>query len=266
MIQLFKSFWGMEGDWEHIFSRIAAAGYAGIECPPPGAQDASEFKELLARYDLAYVAMLFTDGRSPREHADAYSESLAYAAQFRPVSVTAHSSRDRYSWDGQCEFYAEAVRIERELGVSVGHETHRGRALFTPWTTAELLRNFPDLRLTADFSHWTCVTESLLEEHTDALDLAIARTIHIHARVGYAQGPQVPHPGAPEYARELDAHTRWWKRIAEIRAAAGLVTTITPEFGPAESGYMPRLPFTNVPVADLWSVCLWMKEHLEHKI
>ncbi|RAN84018.1 xylose isomerase, partial [Bacillus sp. SRB_28] len=36
-------------------------------------------------------------------------------------------------------------------------------------------------------------------------------------------------------------------------------TTLTPEFGP--DGYLHHLPFTNVPVADLWSLNAWMAEH-----
>ncbi|MCJ8608239.1 sugar phosphate isomerase/epimerase, partial [Klebsiella pneumoniae] len=33
-------------------------------------------------------------------------------------------------------------------------------------------------------------------------------------------------------------------------------TTLTPEFG--TDGYLHHLPFTNVPVADLWSLNAWM--------
>jgi hypothetical protein len=35
-------------------------------------------------------------------------------------------------------------------------------------------------------------------------------------------------------------------------------TTLTPEFGP--DGYLHHLPFTNVPVADLWSLNAWMAQ------
>jgi hypothetical protein len=36
--------------------------------------------------------------------------------------------------------------------------------------------------------------------------------------------------------------------------------TITPEFG--TDGYLHRLPFTRQPVADLWEVNRWIKDHL----
>lgn len=36
------------------------------------------------------------------------------------------------------------------------------------------------------------------------LKLVADRTFHIHARVGYAHGPQVPDPSAPEYLGALE--------------------------------------------------------------
>ncbi len=83
------------------------------------------------------------------------------------------------------------------------------------------------------------------------------RVCHIQARVGYDQGPQVPHPGAPEYAAALAFHQRHWEQVwASQRARGFACTTLTPEFGP--DGYLHHLPYTNVPVADLWSLNRWM--------
>lgn len=262
-IGIMKSTWGMSGGWEEILSSIADAGYAGVESPPPLPEDAARFNELLHRYSLHYVAMIFTGGSTAEEHLNTFAEQAAYAAQFSPLLVNAHSSRDCFGFEDQVRFFRGALDIERSLGIRVGHETHRGRAMFTPWGTAALLQELPDLRITADFSHWVCVCESLLEDHAEQMAIAISRTIHIHARVGYSEGPQVPHPAAPEYAEELTAHESWWRRIADISKEQGRRLTVTTEFGPADSGYMHRLPFTAVPVADLWQICLWMKERIE---
>jgi sugar phosphate isomerase/epimerase len=265
-VKSIKSLWGMEGSLESQFERIAAAGYDGIESPHPNAlgitggnpADEKQFRSLLDRYQLDYVAMVFTSGA---DHAESFREQVERAAGLAPIMINSHSARDAMSFDEQIAFFEKALDVERKLGIPVGHETHRGRAMFTPWTTGALLREFPELKLTADFSHWVCVCESLLEDQKEHLELAFQRTIHVHSRVGYAQGPQVPHPGAPEYVLELSTHEGWWKQIIHAHANAGTQLTVTPEFGPPD--YMPRLPFTNQPVADLWQVCLWMKERFE---
>ena len=95
---------------------------------------------------------------------------------------------------------------------------------------AGYLREVPGLRLCADFSHWMCVHESDLTDQPDAVELACCRADYLHARVGFAEGPQVPHPLAPEYAAELDRHLALWKRILELRRAEGVGRLIvTPE-------------------------------------
>ncbi|MFD2613606.1 sugar phosphate isomerase/epimerase family protein [Paenibacillus gansuensis] len=260
-IQFIKATWGMDGlPLSEAFARIAQAGYTGVESGLPEKAQESEFKELLAKHNLDFVAMVFTNG----DHIASFEEQVSRAVEFKPLLINAHSSKDSAPYAEQIAFYEQAVKLEQQVGITVGHETHRGRAMFTPWATAQLLRDVPGLSLTADFSHWVCVCESLLHDQAEALELAISRTVHIHSRVGYAEGPQVPHPAAPEYQAELAAHEGWWKRIVEARSAQGLKTTITPEFGPP--GYMHTLPFSNVPVADLWDVCLWMKKNLEEKL
>jgi hypothetical protein len=79
----------------------------------------------------------------------------------------------------------------------------------------------------------------------------------VQARVGYDQGPQVPHPAAPEYQPALAFAERFWQQIWHSQRQRGYPqTTLTPEFG--ADGYLHHLPFTNVPVADLWSLNAWM--------
>jgi hypothetical protein len=268
-VKSIKSLWGMEGSLESQFELIASAGYDGIESPLPNMiekffgfpADEKQFRGLLEQYSLQYIAMVFTDGIN---HAQSFNDQVERAAEWAPIMINSHSARDSMTFEEQAEFFEQALAVEQKVGIPVGHETHRGRAMFTPWTTGALLREFPELKLTADFSHWVCVCESLLEDQKEHLEIAIKRTIHIHTRVGYAQGPQVPHPGAPEYSLELNSHEHWWKQIAEAQALAGTQLTFTPEFGPPP--YMPRLPFTNQPVAELWQVCLWMKKRLEQMV
>jgi len=125
------------------------------------------------------------------------------------------------------------------------------------------MRELPELKINADLSHWCCVTESMLEDHAEAIELAATRTIHIHSRVGYENGPQVSDPRAPEWAEHLAKFETWWKMIIDEHTKRGeKELTVTPEYGPPS--YMQTIPFTNKPVADLWEVCLWSAERFRN--
>jgi len=171
---------------------------------------------------------------------------------------------DSWPLPAAIEFYARALEFGTSAGIELSFETHRSRPTFHPWLTAELLRALPELRLTCDFSHWCVVCERLPDDES-VLGLAISRARHVHARVGYAQGPQVPDPRAPEYEPELLAHESWWRRIAIAAADRGQSSlTMTPEFGP--DGYLQRAPFSQRPVADLAELNRWMANRLRAKL
>ncbi|QNK60180.1 sugar phosphate isomerase/epimerase [Paenibacillus sp. PAMC21692] len=259
-LNVFKALWGLEGSYELLLERAANAGYAGVEAPMPSREDEAGFKEALKRHGLSYIIQTFTYG----DHAGSFEEQVERAASFEPVLIVCHSAKDSMSESDQDRFYEKALRIEQKAGIRVGHETHRGRAMFTPWTTARLLNKFPELRITADFSHWVNVCESYLEDQQEAIGLAIERAIHVHGRIGFPEGPQVPHPASPYFEKELGLFLQWWERIFAAQTKSGKEqTTFTAEFGPP--GYMPTDPFTNKPISDLWEVNEWMTECLKKK-
>ncbi|MFD2615308.1 sugar phosphate isomerase/epimerase family protein [Paenibacillus gansuensis] len=258
-IQILKSIWGMSGEMEEQFAQMAAAGYNGIEHTPLEGADITRFRRLAEQYDFTTAVLCFANNEAEAEYA------ILKAAELNPRVIVIHSAKDSMSWDDQRRYFEHALRIEEKAGIPVAHETHRGRAMFTPWHTAQLLTHYKELKIAADFSHWVCVCESLLEDHAAALELACERAIHIHARVGFAEGPQVPDPSAPEYALERQAHYDWWKRIVTLHTERGKqALTITPEFGPIP--YMHAVPHTRTPLADLWDVCDWMKQDLRREL
>jgi sugar phosphate isomerase/epimerase len=253
---VFRHLWGVDGAWEQVFPQFKEAGYRGIESALPPAARRKRFRALLARYRFDYIPQIFTQGGTVAEHIESFRRQVAEAAAMRPRFINAHSGRDAFTGAESEQFFTAALRIEREAGIAVAHETHRGRILYNPWVTRRLLTRLDGLKLCCDFSHWVCVCERLLDEELAIIRQCAARCLHLHARVGYEEGPQVPDPRAPEYRRHLAAHERWWRLVWRAQQKRGDKTsTLTPEFGPPL--YLHTLPFTNAPVSNLREVCDW---------
>jgi hypothetical protein len=260
-LKLVRHLWGVEKSWQEAFPQFKAEGYSMIEGRMPDAGQEAAFKELLAANGFGFVAMAFTGGADARAHVQSFREQLDQAVRIGASQLTVHSGSDAWGRSECDAFYSEVVRIEKDAPIPVAHETHRGRVFFNPWVTRDVLEKFESLKVCCDFSHWVCVAERLNwdDEAGSILKLCADRAFHLHSRVGYEEGPQVPDPSAPEYARHLEAHLSWWDAVWASQRARGMkVSTLTPEFGPP--GYMHTLPHTNVPVADLWRVCNWIAE------
>jgi hypothetical protein len=255
-----------------LFAQIKAEGFALVETPIWKIEDRPAFKAALDAAGLGYVAMVNT--RTPENlpashaltrdvaaHVASFEAQLALAAPLAPRFVNAHSGVDAWSFDDAKKFFEGALAAEAAAGVRVVHETHRGRCLYNPWAARDLCRALPGLRLTADFSHFCVVAERVFAaddaDWADVLATLAPRVRHIHARVGYAQGPQVNDPRAPEHAAALAAHESWWSAIAAANRAAGEAElTLEPEHG--TDGYQQKLPFSDVETADIHAINLWM--------
>ena len=265
-LHLFKSLWGHRGAAEDAATNAARYGFQGIEGQTPVTRgDRHHLRQVLDDEGLDFIAEITTAGsyvperRAPLEtHLSTFQSQAEAAAELRPLFFTVIAGCDAWPTSMSVELLGAITEKARELGFVASMETHRSRSLFNPWITRDILKQLPDLKLTCDFSHWCAVAERLvLDTEPDVLALCAEHAHHIHARVGYDQGPQVPHPAAPEYRTALEAHERWWSAIWHVQTMRGqAMSTMTPEFGP--DGYLHTLPYTNAPVADLESINLWM--------
>lgn len=239
-------------------------GFDGLEAnlqhPVFAGLDASAIRGALAAQGLSLIVELVTGddyvpdlARSPRQHLEELAAQLQQAQALQPRRITLITGSDSWPSATQQAFLAEALHLVAASAIPVSFETHRSRSLFNPWAIGELLEALPQLRLTADLSHWCCVSERLMRPELEPIQAMAQRVDHIHARVGHAQGPSVGHAFAPEWAEALEAHRRCCQLFAAAQLQRGQTPlTITPEFGP--DGYLPCLPFSGKPVADLLEI------------
>jgi hypothetical protein len=269
-LKLVRHMWGVDltGGFDRYLPRWREVGYEAVEVSLRIVPDRSAFQRFLRDSGWQWIAQVFSrefvPGGTVRQHLDSLKEQLEECLDSQPLFFNAHSGSDAWSLTEAEDFYGAGLDLERRVGLAIAHETHRMRCFGNPWTTRAILGRFPSLKLTCDFSHWVCVTERLLEDCGEIIQTAAQHCHHLHARVGYEEGPQVPDPRAPEWARHLAAHEKWWELIRVSQQQRGMaVATVTPEFGPAP--YLHTLPFTQAPVADLADICDWMARRLKNQ-
>ncbi|MFQ3586632.1 MAG: sugar phosphate isomerase/epimerase [Fimbriimonadaceae bacterium] len=252
----FKALWGMEDlPLPERLKRVAEAGYCGFEA---GGLDADRLGGLPRDLGLRVI------GQAYAVEIDDLRAQIEACAACGAESVTVHAGKDWWSYDRGLEFLGRAIELGRELDVRLCFETHRGRLLYEPQSTARYLRDLPGLNLCADFSHWTCVCESMLEDQEEALAAAVPRVAHLHARVGFEEGPQVPDFRLSRWQRQTNRFLEIWDRIRESAIASGRgELTVTPEYGPPD--YQWTDVATDRPVNDLFEVCLAMKDLLAER-
>jgi sugar phosphate isomerase/epimerase len=266
-IKILSPLWGHEQvDIVDFLEKIRAEGYDGIDTWVPG--DHATKKRLYDYLDKHQMHIVTHQhqalGESFNEFKKSFKYNLNICAEPSPILINSHTGRDYFSFGQNLELLDIANEFSDKSGILVSHETHRGRFGYSPQMIAEFFNVRKEFSLTADFSHWVCVTESMLDNFSSIIDEAILRSRHIHARVGFEEGPQVPHPGAPEWKYALDKFLSWWDRIVEVNSKNSRpILPITTEFGPVP--YMPVLPFTNTPVASQFEVNIYMKSLLNER-
>ncbi|TAG29835.1 MAG: sugar phosphate isomerase/epimerase [Sphingobacteriia bacterium] len=260
--------WGSEHlPLEDFFIRVKEAGYDGIDTwMPENLKERKRFISLLDQYKLKMVSH---QHQAKGTNIEAYCKSLEYylslSMDCNPILINSHSGRDYFSLHDQLKVIDTVDAFSVKHDIKIAHETHRGRIGFSPYNAMELFKYRPTMKITADFSHWTCVTESWLEHSPEIIAEAIKRTIHIHARVGYTQGPQIPDPRLPEWEDSIDFFLGIWKRIVQYQEAGGApFFTLTTEFGPPP--YMWTSLEDNSPVSSQWDINCYMKDLLKQTL
>lgn len=266
-LKIMATNWGFDGSIDSFCSKAKKEGYDGVEIWWPGTvQEQKEMFEAVQKHglDLAIIWGAGDDTYTP--HAVTFKKTVEAFAKQKiqpPIYINLHSGRDYFSFDDNKNLVEYTIALSKETGIPVYHETHRGRMMFAAHITNEFIKKYPELKLTLDISHWCNVHESMLDNQKETVAAALERTSHIHARIGYQEGPQVADPRAPEWKYAVDAHFAWWDQVVQRKKKAGERITILTEFGPPL--YMQTLPYTLQPLSNQWEINVYMLKLLRQR-
>eukprot|EP01061_Rhynchopus_euleeides_P024430 TRINITY_DN3937_c0_g1_i1.p2 TRINITY_DN3937_c0_g1~~TRINITY_DN3937_c0_g1_i1.p2 ORF type:complete len:313 (+),score=89.96 TRINITY_DN3937_c0_g1_i1:504-1442(+) len=298
-LKLFKTMWGVPeltvaSKRKAMLARVVAAGFQGVEMHAVCWRSEGVMKDLheaqlelvaqvhtSSRVDAGFEGFMYMTAWDVEDHLESLKTLATEAKQLGALAVNSHSGVDGWSVEQAREFLRGALSLEKELGIPIFHETHRRRLFWNPFNTRDILAgqaDLADVKLNSDISHWVvCLervfaTEASFVENSDKVDpwwpevleLLKQHCCMIHARVGYAEGPQAPNPAAPEYTGELTGHFQYWEQIVKAQIAQGKVSIIEPEHGPWP--YQQSVPNTGTaPTHDIWEANDFIKEMVRAK-
>ncbi|SDE85186.1 Xylose isomerase-like TIM barrel [Mucilaginibacter pineti] len=256
-LQYFCPRWGSEHiDWADFFIRCKDAGFDGVEYAISSATPTRELDivwDLAAKNNILMLAQHYDTNESDFErHIEQYSQWLNRISRYPVLSINSQTGKDFFSFEQNLRLIDQAMDLAARTGIPISHETHRGKFSYSAHMTKQYLYWFSELRLTLDLSHWVNVSESYLQDQQTTVIEAMERTDHLHARVGFPEGPQVPDPRLPEWREALNYHLNWWDHVVSLQPHI----SITPEFGP--------YPY-NVSGTDQWEVNVWMMNFLKKR-
>lgn len=298
-LKLTKAMWGVPELFEAdkrkaMLARVVADGYQCVEMHGIGWNTEGVLADL-KEAGLEFIGQVHTTSVvdqggekfkymtawGVKEHVDSLRTLGTQAKNLGAIAINSHSGVDGWSVEQAREFLLAAAEIEKELGIPLFHETHRRRLFWNPFQTRDILAgqaNLASVKLNSDISHWVNCLERCFatpishRDNSDTIDpwwpevleLLKKHCCMIHARVGWAEGPQVADPAAEEYKGELDAHMYYWGEIIKAQVAQGKVCIVEPEHGPWP--YQQSLPNTKTaPTADIWVVNNFVKDCMKER-
>lgn len=258
-IFIYATNWGFRGSVDEFCQKSKQAGYDGIEVwTPMTPEKVDELVKAVEVNGLKLGLLAGNWGNTFDAQLESYKQMINQALKLKPQFINSHSGKDFYSLDQNGQFLEYSFEASSREGIPIYHETHRGRMLYAAPIADKLMDRYNALRLTLDISHWCCVHESLLADQQEVVKRAIDRTDHIHARVGFPEGPQIPQPDDTTFAQAVKAHFDWWDEVVQLKVEKGTPLTMTTEFGPPP--YMWTEPYSGNPLADNWEVNVQMKK------
>ena len=265
-ILFFQTNWGYNGGIEDFIEKAKKSGYDGVEIWLPAEPEKQNIiSKALKKFDMKVIFLCGTNRNLTFEESlIEYKNYLKKAIDQKPLAINSHTGSDFLTYDQNMAFIDAANNLSKASNIPIYHETHRGRFSYSLPETIKYLEKNNNLFLTLDISHWMVVHESLLKNQDKFINSVINRSNHIHARVGFEEGPQVNDVKAPEWKSIVDRHLEIWEFIIRKRWDEGKMITVTTEFGPPN--YMPTEPVTKKPLSDQWNSNTFIMKSIKDRI
>lgn len=239
------------------FSRVHDAGFEIVECWL-GDEDEKPTREALDRHGLGLVL-----GHRPFNSQDVRA-TVERAVRLNADFVFAQPASAYTPLDDVVKLVTEGRKIANDHGKAFFVETHRNNWTENIPQTLQLIERVPDVRFTADLSHFVLVGEFYGWEGEGAAERMmpiLERTSHMHGRIGNGEQVQVDvGDGSGEtaqfFVRLWTITMRQWLQEAQ----AGDVFQFSSELGP------PRYAITTPDgkeFSDRWEQSLVMKKLAE---
>jgi hypothetical protein len=219
---------------EDLFAAAVDAGYEGIQVFLPDQAAAARAA------GLNHVSAI-----SPARTTDEAEGLLAMwsgaGEESRADSLTLHLGTGFETRDQALALVESVLKASDRHGVPVLVETHRATLTQDPARTLELLETFPELRFTADLSHWYTGVELVygdLDAKLAALQPVFDRCRMVHGRISDPGCIQVA-VADDDSSTHVEHFRRMWTSVLAGAASSGEVETLpfVVELLPAASGY-----------------------------
>lgn len=160
----YRTLWGIEDkELPGLLEGLENRGIHGLEvCLPfTSLQTRRLLVGLQDRFKLIFL--IPTSGRTVQDHLQSIKDQLKDILDDfpNPAKINIHGGVDCWEEKDVSEYFTGFLEIEKNCRIELLHETHRGRILYSPWSSLRALQSFPTLKLTADLSHWVVVRKDI---------------------------------------------------------------------------------------------------------
>lgn len=259
-----QSMWAMERrhtdgrEWslDEKLTMIRDAGFDGISVAYADRDQTRRIADFLRANNMVAEVMCYPTT------VDELKPTLERVAEFGANHVNLQPNVRPYRLEPCIPLLDGWRRLAEEAGVKVFIETHRDRMTTDLFFTLHLLDCFPDLKLTADLSHFLVGREFAVpvsEENHAYMHRILDNSWAFHGRVASREQVQVE-ISFPHHRPWVELFLGWWEygfRSWRARAGADDVLTFTCELGPKP--YAITGPDGN-DQSDRWQEALQMQQ------